>query len=213
MISAKRQLAAQRLEETIAYLWGRYRQDPRNVELRNRLVEHYTPLVQRLARQYIRRFDLRERDTAVGDALLLLVLRLVPDYDGQSEFRHWAEGCIRQKMLERQRTELQRRRRFLRPGRDGEWPEIEALLVRPQEPGSEVRFAELARALPARDAALLWLRIYRQLPYREIASAMDMTQATVIAQVRGAIGMLRDLVRPPEESKEVRSQESEVRSK
>ncbi len=194
MKSPKRQLADQRLEETIAYLWSCYRKDRANIEIRNHLVEHYTPLVQQITRHFIRRYRLREVETAIGDALLLLVVRLVPQYDGKKDFCRWAAIRIRHKMRERRRLELLNGKRFAkRTDCERHWPEIEARLVRPAEPGSDVRFAEIVAALPARDAAALWLRFYRRISMRDISAALSVSHNTAASLVRGAIGTLREL--------------------
>jgi RNA polymerase sigma factor (sigma-70 family) len=194
MKSAKQQLAEKRRDETVAYLWSCYRKDRGNIELRNRLVEHYTPLVQQIARRYIRRLRLREADTAIGDALLLLMVRLVPEYDGKSDFRRWALLCIREKMHERRRQEHRHCTRFQQNIADeSDWAELEAQLVRPAEPGSDVRFAELAASLPARDAAVLWLRFYRHLSHRQIGYVFKMTNRAVAKQIGLSIGALQEL--------------------
>jgi RNA polymerase sigma factor (sigma-70 family) len=205
MKSPKRQLAEKRQQETVAYLWACYAKDRDNRELRNRLVEHYTPLVQQLARQYIRRYGLRETATAIGDALLLLVRRLVPHYDGQTDFQRWASTCIRHKMLQRRKLESRNCERFANdlPEEEDDWPQIEALLVRPQEPGSDGRFLEMTAALPAREAAMLWLRFCRRLSYEQIGYAFDMTGMTAGKLVRRAIAVLREVAEPPE--KELRA--------
>ncbi len=194
MKSPKRQLADQRLQETIAHLWSCYDKDRTNAEIRNRLVEHYTPLVQQIVRHYIRRYRLREVETAIGDALLLLLVRLVPNYDGQRDFCRWAAKCIRQKMLDRRRLERLNAKRFAkRTDCERHWPEIEARLVRPAEPGSDVRFAELAAALPARDAAALWLRFYRRISLRDISTTLNVSHYTAASLIRGAINTLREV--------------------
>lgn len=194
MKSPKRQLADQRLQETIAHLWSCYDKDRTNAEIRNRLVEHYTPLVQQIVRHYIRRYRLREVETAIGDALLLLLVRLVPNYDGQRDFCRWAAKCIRQKMLDRRRLERLNAKRFAkRTDCERHWPEIEARLVRPAEPGSDVRFAELAAALPARDAAALWLRFYRRISLRNISTTLNVSHYTAASLIRGAINTLREV--------------------
>jgi RNA polymerase sigma factor (sigma-70 family) len=192
MKSEKQKLADERRNETIAHLWSCYAKDRTNTELRNRLVEHYTPLVQQLAQRYIRRYRLREVESAIGDALMLLMLRLVPNYDGQSDFRRWARICIHEKMLDRRRQEAVNRRRFVnRADCEKDWPEIEAQLIAPDEPGSDVRFAELTKALPTRDAAALWLRFYRHVTLREIATALGINVWTTDRMIRGAVGALR----------------------
>jgi RNA polymerase sigma factor (sigma-70 family) len=198
MPPSKRQLAAQRRQETIAYLWSCYDKDRGNVELRNRLAEHYTPLVQEIAQRYVRRYGLREAQTAIADALLLLVVQLVPRYDGQRDFARWAMLCIRRKMLERARLESEHCEHFATNlGDEEDWPEIEAMLVRPNEPHGDVRFAELTAAVPARDAALLWLRFHRHLAHHEIAAALGICEKTVARQIRRAIGVLQKLAAPP----------------
>ena len=142
------------VEETIAYLWSRYDKDRTNTEIRNRLVEHYTPMAQEIARRYIRRFGLCEAEAAIGDALLLLVTRLVPKYDGKRSFPRWAMLCIRHRLSERRKLEALHRKHYhanlSAPGNEDEWLEIVARDVRPDEPGSDVRFADLASALSAR---------------------------------------------------------------
>ena len=78
-------------------------------------------------------------------------------------------------MRERRRLEKQDFKQFREePGSEDEWPEIEALMVRPKEPGSDARFAELVAAVTPRDAAILWLRFYRHLSPRQIAYALDL---------------------------------------
>jgi len=194
MKSPKKQLAEQRLQETLDHLWKLYDRDRGNSDIRNRLAEHYTPLVQRIARRYIRRYRLRETATAIGDALLLLVMRLIPDYDGQTDFRHWASSCIRKKMLLRRRLEAANCRQFNKGlAEEEDWPEIESRLVRPTEPGSDGRFADMTKALPGREAAMLWLRFCRQLTHREIGGAFRTTAVAVSKHIRRAIGELRTL--------------------
>jgi RNA polymerase sigma factor (sigma-70 family) len=191
MKSPARQLAEQRRQETVAYLWSCYDKDRENAELRNRLVEHYTPQVQQLARRYIRRYDLREADSAMSDALLLLTTRLVPHYDGHGDFARWAVRCVRRKMLERRRLERRRRKRFAAADLERDWIDIEDRVVRPNEPGSDVRFAELTSVLPGRDAAMLWLRFYRRFTCREIGETLGMSSQTTSKQMRTAIAALR----------------------
>ena len=192
MKSPKQQLAEKRRDETVAHLWTCYRKDRDNSELRNRLVEHYTPLAQHFARRYIRRYQLREVETAIGDALLLLMLRIVPKYDGESDFRRWALVCIRQKMLQRRKKESLDRRRFVnRADCEKEWPDIEAQLICPDKPGSDVRFVELTAALPAREAAALWLRFYRHVSLLEVAAILGVSRLAANNVIRGAIGTLR----------------------
>ena len=155
MKSPRQQLAEKRRDETVAHLWTCYRKDRDNSELRNRLVEHYTPLAQQFA-ALVRRYQLREVETAIGDALLLLMMRIVPKYDGESDFRRWALVCIRQKMLQRRKKESLDRRRFVnRADCEKEWPDIEAQLICPDKPGSDVRFVELTAALPPRGRGAL----------------------------------------------------------
>ena len=192
-------LAQTRRRETIDYLWTCYAKNRSDTALRDRLAEHYTPLVQEIARRYVRRYRLREGTAAIGDALLLLVLRLIPQYDGQGEFRRWALICIRQKMRERRRLERQNFKLFKSNlGSEQEWPEIEARLVRPKEPGCDVRFAELVAALTARDAAILWLRFYRHLSPHQIGFALGMTQLAVTKQIGRSIGACGSWRKPPE---------------
>jgi RNA polymerase sigma factor (sigma-70 family) len=199
MKTAKQQLAQKRRDETVAHLWSCYRKDRESIELRNRLVEHYTPLVQQIARRYIRVLRLREGDTAVGDALLMLMLKLVPEYDGKSDFRRWAISCIREKMHDRRRLERRHFARFQQNIADeSDWHELEAQLVRPAEPGSDVRFAELAASLPARDAAVLWLRFYRHLSHRQIGCVFKMTNRAVATRIGLSIGALQELMEEKE---------------
>jgi RNA polymerase sigma factor (sigma-70 family) len=198
MTATTRKLAKKRRKETIDYLWTCYAKNRSDTALRDRLAEHYTPLVQLIARHYVRRYRLREVTSAIGDALLMLVLRLIPDYDGQRDFRRWAAACIRQKMLQRQRQERLDFKRFKsNSGIDKDWPEIEARLVRPKEPGAEVRFVELVAALTARDAAILWLRFCRHLKPKQIGFALGMTALSVDKQIGRSIDTLRKLVQPP----------------
>lgn len=193
-------LAQKRRQETIDYLWTRYAKNRSDTALRDRLAEHYTPFVQLIARRYVRRYRLREVTAAIGDALLLLVLRLIPDYDGRGDFRRYAFVCIRQKMRQRRRLERRNFRLFKsNQGSEEEWPEIEARLVRPEEPGGDVRFAELVAALTARDAAILWLRFCRHLTPQQIGFALGMTTLTVAKQIGRSIAVLRKLAQPPGE--------------
>jgi RNA polymerase sigma factor (sigma-70 family) len=199
---SKRQLAAQRLDETITHLWSRYAEEPSNKEIRNRLAEHYTPLVQHITRKLIPSFGLRDRQSAIGDALLLLVMQIIPHYDRQSDFRAWATHCLRTKMAERKRLEDLHNVHFARNmGAEEDWPGIETMLVRPQEPGSEGRFAELMAALPARDGAVLWLRYCRHLRLDEIAAAFDVGKTVICKQIRRSIAVLKKLCDPPEDRK------------
>ncbi len=191
-----RQLAKQRKQETLDHLWSCYAKKRGDTALRDRLVEHYTPLVQQIAQRYIQRYRLREGAAAIGDALLLLLVKLVPKYDGSRDFRRWAMICIREKMRDRRRMEKRDLHQFREdPGSEDEWPEIEALMVRPKEPGSDARFAELVAAVSARDAAILWLRFYRHLSPRKIAYALDLGQAAVTKHIARAIGVLRKVAR------------------
>ena len=85
------------------------------------------------------------------------------------------------------------RRYHENPADENDWPDIEAELVRPAEPGSDVRFAELAASLPARDAAVMWLRFYRHLSHRQIGCALDMATRSVAFRIRTSIGLLQEL--------------------
>ena len=193
-----RKLAAQRLQETVEHLWGLYVKDRRNADVRNRLAEHYTPLVQEITQRFVKLYRLREPEAAIGDALLLLVLRIVPQYDVKKSFRPGpptasAPRCSSAAAWRRSTA------RCLRTNLGGEkdWPAIESLLVRPTEPGSDVRFAELAAAIPARDGAMLWLRFYRHLSHRQIAFVFGLSYRTVANEICRAIGVLQELVNPP----------------
>ncbi len=196
MLTKDRQLARQRKRETLEYLWTCYAKNRADTALRDRLVEHYTPLVQEIAGRYIQRYRLRDGAAAIGDALLMLVVKLVPRYDGSRDFRRWAAICIREKMRERRRLEKRSFKQFREePGSEDEWPEIEALMVRPKEPGSDARFAELVAAVHARDAAMLWLRFYRHLTPRQIAYALNLGPIAVAKQIARALGVLRKLAK------------------
>jgi RNA polymerase sigma factor (sigma-70 family) len=188
-----RKLAAQRLKETVDHLWTCYAKDRANVEIRNRLVEHYTPVIQELAQHWMEHYRLRDVDTAMGDALLALLVEIVPKFDGQRDFRAWANLCVRRKMAQRKRLEARHRANFADDfGAEDFW-QLTNEHVRRTEPGADLRFAELVARVTAREGALLWLQFYRHLPDKQIAAALNATVREVRSERLRAIRVLRML--------------------
>ena len=189
MKSPKRQLADQRLAETIAHLWSRYDKDRTNNELRNRLVEHYTPLVQQIVADYIRRYRLREVETAIGDGLLLLLVRLVPQYDGEHrDFCRWAAKCIRQKMLDRRRLERLNAKRFAkRTDCERHWPEDPGPPRPPRRAGQRCPLRRTGRG-PARPRCRRPLAaVLSPHQLREISTTLNVSHYTAASLIRGGI--------------------------
>ena len=165
MKSPKQQLADQRRDETVAYLWSCYRQGPR----------------QRRTPQPPRR-TLHAAGAAHRAGITSAAIQLREARNRHRRRPAASDACGSCRTTTARATSAAGRAR-LHPPEDArspppgiaatadaspnvadcetDWPEIEAQLVRPDEPGSDVRFAELAAALPARDAAALWLRFYR----------------------------------------------------
>ena len=98
---ACRTLGPEQLKET----WAAYLANRGDLELRNRLVEHYAPWARETAVSIAWKMGLRDMENAASEVLLALVESIVPDYDGRQGFDRWARVCIRRKLIDQQRGE------------------------------------------------------------------------------------------------------------
>ncbi len=96
---ACRTLGPEQLKET----WAAYLANRGDLELRNRLVEHYAPWAREIAVSIAWNMGLRDMENAASEVLLTLVESIVPNYDGRQSFDRWARVCIRRKLIDQQR--------------------------------------------------------------------------------------------------------------
>ncbi len=162
--------------------------DRGDLRLRNRLVEHYVPLVRRVATPIAKRMRLRDRENAVGEVLAALVAFMVPAYDGHSGFEGWAYTCIVRKLINQQRRE--RRARIRPAGRPRRSTKLDLLTER-EEHGCDLKFVELTAELCDRQSLVLWLRYYRGMLVKEVAALLKISPASVKCATRAALAALQ----------------------
>ena len=196
MLTKDRELARQRKRETLEYLWTCYAKNRADAALRDRLVEHYTPLVQEIAGRYIQRYRLRDGAAAIGDALLMLVVKLVPRTTAAATSAAGPRSasvkrCASGGGWKKGRSSSSARSRAARtsgPKSRPSWSAPRSLAATPALPS-------LVAAVSARDAAMLWLRFYRHLTPRQIAYALNLGPIAVAKQIARALGVLRKLAK------------------
>src|SRR5208283_196029 len=140
-----------------------YKADRADVQLRNRLVEHYLPWVYGLATSIAERMRLSDVENAVGEVLAALVASIVPDCDGPGEFTHWASVCIQRNLIAQQRRERMTQSIFdevsTETGKPLEFDEMPA----GEKRSLEASFLQVTRELTDRQAIVLWLKFQRGL--------------------------------------------------
>ena len=114
---ACRTLGPEQLKET----WAAYLANRGDLELRNRLVEHYAPWAREIAVSIAWNMGLRDMENAASEVLLTLVESIVPNYDGRQSFDRWARVCIRRKLIDQQRGEQNAAAVFVQPSPGSTW--------------------------------------------------------------------------------------------
>ncbi len=185
--AAAQTLTAQQLDE----LWAAYMANRDDLQLRNRLVEHYYPWFRELAAAIAHKLKLRDQANAVGEALVALVTTIVPGYDGQSGFVRWARVCARRRLVNLQRDEQLRRSIFAdepHGARQGFMPDI---LPDREQPGFDLNFLKLTANLSDRNAALLWLRYYRGMSVKAVAVLLNVSPWAVSNLTHRSLAQLK----------------------
>ncbi len=187
-IDAGRALTARELDE----LWAAYAADRGNLQLRNRLVEHYLPSVGERAAALAKKMRLRDQENAVGEVLAALVASIVPRYDGKRGFHRWAYACTKRKLLDLRRAERKVLGIFadLPPGA-GLRAALDSAPDR-GDGGGEREFGRLTAELTDRQAAVLWLRGYCGLSVEAAAPLLKLSPRSVEAWTRSALAALRE---------------------
>ena len=175
-------------------LWKTYMANRSNVDLRDRLVEHYAPWVQSLIEGMARNINLADRENAIGEGLFLLTQKIIPQYDGRGKFEGWASICLRRRIVDLWRRQRQLMVSLQTPSGDGdeEFTEMIDLLPAPSERLCDLRFCELTAQLTNREALVLWLRYYRGLTIDETAKELDTANGTIRSRTYAAIKKLRN---------------------
>ncbi len=187
-IDAGPPLAAPELART----WAAYRADPSDLQLRNRLVEHYLPEVHNLAASIALRMRLVDWEDAVGDVLAALVSCIVPEYDGHCDFMHWARVCLKRLLLSQRRRDRLIGSTFealpTEPGRRTTFDSIPD-----RDPRSDEQdFMEITEGLSDFHAAMLWLKYRRGASFKAVARVFKMeTPTTAKVATFRAIRILR----------------------
>ena len=166
-------------------LWTAYIAHRADLRLRNRLVEHYLPAVRHLAATMAKRMQLRDRENAVGEVLVALVVSIVPGYDGKGCFDGWAFTCIRSKLIDQLRKEHKHRlgRGMVRHG-------LEMLPSRDDCRG-DMKFVEVTAQLSDRQAAVLWMRYYRRMTTRAVAEMLKTSPSHVHYWTESGVAALK----------------------
>ena len=173
-------------------LWAEYTADRRNLQLRNRLVEHYLPRVARMAASLAKELRVRDRDGAVGEVLAGLVASIVPGYDGKSGFHRWAYACAKRKLLNLRRGERRTERIFAaEPSGGNKLAFLENVPERTPYDGGKRRFVRLTAELSDRQAVVLWLRGYCGLSVKAVARLLKLSPRCVEARTRSAVEKIR----------------------
>jgi len=186
-VDARHVLAPRQLDE----LWAAYLADRSNLQLRNRLVEHYRPWIRHMAAAFARRMRLDDEENAVGEALAGLVASIIPNYDGTTAFHRWARICTRRKLLDIWREQRRADAVFasLLP-QDGVTSLFELLPDREQR-GCDLKFLEIAAELSDRQAMVLWLRYYRGMSVKAVAAMLKVSPSSVTSWTLAAVKELK----------------------
>ena len=183
---ARPALAAGQLQE----LWAAYLADRGNLELRNRLIEHYLPWVGELAASLARKMRLRDGENAVGEVLAALVDTIVPGYDGKRGFHRWAYAWTKGKLLHLRRAERRHDSLF------ADLPSAAKRTVLDNapdggHPATDLTFAKITAELNDRQAVVLWLRGYCGLSVKAVSRLLKLSPSSVKARTRSAVAALK----------------------
>ncbi len=133
------------------------------------------------ANRLARRMHLRDRDDAVGQALLVFHQRILPAYDGRRSFEAYATVALRRNLLETLRNQLASRLRAVE--------DLDRLPARPER--TTVDFHRLVKWLPEREAEV-FLRRYRDHQSRTtIAVALGISVRVVQEDIKKARRAIR----------------------
>jgi RNA polymerase sigma-70 factor (ECF subfamily) len=144
---------------------------------------HQVPRVRRLALELVR--DQHLADDLAQEALLIALRRgaFTP-----ASWRAWFQGVLRNLLSEHRR----RGGRLLRRERAAARPESQASTVDVlAEISTHHQVVECLRGLPAHYREILYLRYFRELPPREIASELEMPVSTVKTRLARGLEMMR----------------------
>ncbi len=178
--------------EELEALWAAYLVNRTDIDLRNRLVEHYAAWVHDLAASIATKMRLRDRGNAVGEVLALLVSTIVPGYDGQSDFKRWARVCTRRKLINLQRAERMTRSIFPDEPNGPNRPFAPDLVLDRAAPGHDLDFLEVTANLSDQQAVVLWLRHYRGMPVKEVAALLKVSPGRVKLCTHLAVMQIRN---------------------
>jgi len=183
ILNSLHSLGTQQLEA----LWAAYNAHRDDLNLRNRLVEHYLPWVRDMALAFARRMALRDKENAVGEVLAALVSSIVPGYDGKSGFIRWARVCTKRKLISLQRVEKKAGTNFsdLSPAPSG--TSVLDLAPCQEQHSYDVNFLELTAKLSDRQAMVLWLRLYRGLTIEATAALLKVSPGSVKSWTHTAV--------------------------
>jgi DNA-directed RNA polymerase specialized sigma24 family protein len=87
-------------QEQLTATWAAYLADRTNNALRDKIVEHYFAWAKSKAYGFANHMRIRDKDNAVGDALLKFAMKIVPTYDGVRCFEPYASTCLCRSMLD-----------------------------------------------------------------------------------------------------------------
>jgi RNA polymerase sigma factor (sigma-70 family) len=180
-------LTDQQLEE----LWTAYAADHADVQLRNRLVEHYAPSVYEMAARIARKMKLRDADNAVGDVLSALVTTIIPGYDGYSGFDRWARVCARRKMVDQLREQQTTMSIFPEEPCGCNRRFVPEHVPDRMTPNYDLDFLAITAGLSDEEAIVLWLRHYRGMPVGAVAALLKVSAITVKTWMHAAVLQLR----------------------
>jgi DNA-directed RNA polymerase specialized sigma24 family protein len=180
-------LTAQELDQ----LWAAYAANRADLQLRNRLVEHYAPWVRDLAAAIAHKMKLRDQGNAVGEVLAALVSTIVPAYDGYSGFERWASVCTRRKLIGQLRAEQMTMSIFPDEPCGPERRFEPDLLPDREQPGYDLDFLALTAELSDEQAIVLWLRHYRGMPVNAVAALLKVSPCSVKTWTHLAVVELR----------------------
>ena len=169
-------------------LWAAYMADRSDLQLRNRLIEHYLPPVRQFAVALAKTLRLRDKENAVGEALAALVGSIVPDYDGSGSFEGWARVCLRRLLISLKRTE--RKAGMVGGGRSGN-PGLDLLPLRSQR-GGDLNFLEFTANLSDQQAIVLWMRCYRGMTLKAVAGLLKISPSSANFWTKTAVAALQN---------------------
>lgn len=187
----------------IGKLWAQFGKT-RSLELRNRLVEHYLPMADRIARRYCAQLAPQaDRDALAGEARVGLI-QAVESFDPArgTSFSTFAYWRIRGAILDAQRNSdhlSRRHRRAVKRG-DTEAPrqvelEPDALVGRTSYPVDAIVSQEAAEwrlhGLPIKEQTVLYLHYWHGLTHAELAKIFGVNQPRLTAIFQRALAMLR----------------------